>query len=107
MIENRRISTTRWWNKKQIWQIIFFLSLIIFLRLSQSTIFRDFYYLISKPFWPGQYQNEVLRNSYSKELHIKLIQLEKDNSRLRKLLTLQRAVEKDKISAAVISRQTV
>ena len=106
MIENRRISTTRWWNKKQIWRVIFFLLLIFFLRLSKSTIFRDFYYLISKPFWPGQYQNEVLRNSYSKELNIKLFQLEKDNTRLRKLLKLQRVAEEDKISAAVISRQT-
>ena len=106
MIENRRISTTRWWNKKQIWRVIFFLSLILFLRLSKSTIFRDFYYLISKPFWPGQYQNEVLRDSYTKGLNIKLIQLQKDNTRLRKLLKLQRVAEEDKISAAVISRQT-
>tara|TARA_Y100001968_G_scaffold310079_1_gene330660 strand:+ start:1484 stop:2140 length:657 start_codon:yes stop_codon:yes gene_type:complete len=75
-------------------------------RLSKGSIYRDFYYYISQPFWPGKFQREIIKDSNYKELNMKLIQLDKDNKRLRDLLNLQRASDHNKINAAVISRQT-
>tara|TARA_B100000900_G_scaffold386243_1_gene376552 strand:+ start:731 stop:1417 length:687 start_codon:yes stop_codon:yes gene_type:complete len=83
-----------------------FLLLITFLRVSKSLIYRDIYYFISKPLWPGQFQREILLKSYDKELNIKLKQLEKDNLRLRSLLSLKNTPDKLKIDSSVISRNT-
>ena len=85
----RRISSTRWWNKRKVWTLIIGFFFLIFLRISKGTLYRDFYYLISKPFWPGNFQRELLLKNSTKELNIKLRQLEKDNLRLRELLSLQ------------------
>ena len=104
MIKNRRIKTTRWWNSKNLWFLFIFLFLIIFIRFSKSLIYRDIYFLISKPFWPGQFQREILLKSYDKEINIKLKQLEKDNSRLRSLLSLKKTTDDLKIDSSVISR---
>ena len=73
-------------------------------RLSKTFIFWDIYYFITKPFWPGEYQQEILRKSINQELNIKLNQLEKDNLRLRLLLDLQNFSEDNKLNASVISR---
>tara|TARA_B100000900_G_scaffold54806_1_gene40750 strand:- start:1800 stop:2549 length:750 start_codon:yes stop_codon:yes gene_type:complete len=104
MIKNRRISTSRWWNNKKIWIVFIFFILIFFIRFSRSLIFKDVFYFISKPFWPGEYQHQILLKSANKELNIKLNQLEKDNIRLRKVLVLQNVVDKNKINSSVISR---
>ena len=106
MVDNRRISSTRWWNKRKFWFFILFLSTIIFVRFSKGSIYKDFYYIVSKPFWPGQFQQEIIQESQYKELNMKLIQLSKDNKRLRDILKLQSISDKSKISASVISRQT-
>ena len=106
MVKFRRLSTSRWWNKKKSWILILFFFLIFFLRLSKTFIFRDVYYFITKPFWPGEYQQEILRKSINQELNIKLNQLEKDNLRLRQLLDLQSFSEANKLNASVISRNT-
>ena len=106
MIVNRRISSTRWWNKRNLWLLILFLSFISFVRISKGSLYKDFYYFISRPFWPGHFQREILKDSTYKELNIKVSQLDKDNKRLRKLLDLQRAPDNSAINAAVISRQT-
>ena len=106
MINNRRIITARWWNNKKLWFLMIFLLLITFLRFSKSLIYRDIYYFISKPLWPGQFQREILLKSYDKELNIKLMQLEKDNLRLRSLLSLKKTTDKLKIDSSVISRNT-
>tara|TARA_B100000609_G_C17182915_1_gene418128 strand:- start:342 stop:1091 length:750 start_codon:yes stop_codon:yes gene_type:complete len=106
MINNRRIITARWWNNKKLWFLMIFLLLITFLRFSKSLIYRDIYYFISKPLWPGQFQREILLKSYDKELNIKLKQLEKDNLRLRSLLSLKKTTDKLKIDSSVISRNT-
>ena len=66
----------------------------------------DVFYFITKPFWPGEYQQEILRKSINQELNIKLDQLESDNVRLRKLLDLQNFSEANKLNASVISRNT-
>ena len=106
MVDIRRISTNRWWNKKKNWYLFIFLSFLLFVRLSKGSLYKDFYYLISKPFWPGQFQREVLTKSVEQEFLIRLKQLEKDNKRLREILSLQRLSDSESISATVISRKT-
>tara|TARA_Y100001978_G_scaffold84039_1_gene75388 strand:- start:35 stop:718 length:684 start_codon:yes stop_codon:yes gene_type:complete len=83
-----------------------FFSLLLIVRLSKTFIFRDLYYFITKPFWPGEYQQEILRKSANQELNIKLKQLEIDNLRLRKLLDLQNFSEANKLNSSVILRNT-
>ena len=106
MFDIRRISTSRWWHKKKS-RIFFFIFLfLVFVRISKGSIYKDFYYFISKPFWPGQFQREVLLKSVDQESLIKLNLLKKDNTRLRKILSLQKSSSSDNIFAAVISRKT-
>ena len=105
MVDIRRISTNRWWHKKNNWGLFIFLSFLLFVRISKGSLYKDFYYLISKPFWPGQFQKEVLTKSVEQEFFIRLKQLEKDNKRLREILSLQRLSNSEGISAAVISRK--
>ena len=77
MNKTRRITTSRWWNNKNLWFLLTFLFLIVCVRFSKSLIYRDIYYFISQPFWPGNSQREILLESHDKELNTKLIQLEK------------------------------
>ncbi|MBO8230921.1 rod shape-determining protein MreC [Prochlorococcus marinus str. MU1404] len=106
MLDIRRISTNRWWHKKKNW-ILFVISLfLICVRISKGALYKDFYYFISKPFWPGQFQKEVILKSKEKESLMKLNLLEKDNLRLRQILNLQESANSNTISAAVISRKT-
>ena len=106
MLDIRRISTNRWWHKKKNWGLFIFLLFLFFVRISKGSLYKDFYYVISKPFWPGQYQREVLTKSVEQEFLIRLQQLEKDNKRLREILSLQRLSDSESISASVISRKT-
>ena len=106
MNKTRRITTSRWWNNKNLWFLLIFLFLIVFVRISQSLIYRDIYYFLSKPFWPGQFQRELLLESYDKELNTKLKQLKKDNLRLRSLLSLKKVIDDLTIDSSVISRNT-
>ena len=106
MVDIRRISTNRWWLKKKNWYLFLFLSLLFFVRISKGSLYKDFYYLISKPFWPGQFQTELLTKSVEQEFLIRLKQLEKDNKRLREILSLQRLSDSKSIPASVISRKT-
>ena len=106
MVKFRRLSTSRWWNNRSTWIIIIFFSALLIVRLSKTFIFRDLYYFITKPFWPGEYQQEILRKSINQELNIKLNQLEKDNLRLRQLLDLQNFSADNKLNSSVILRNT-
>ena len=106
MVKFRRLSTSRWWNNRSTWIIIIFFSVLLIVRLSKTFIFRDLYYFITKPFWPGEYQQEILRKSLNQELNIKLNQLEKDNLRLRQLLDLQNFSADNKLNSSVILRNT-
>ena len=106
MVDIRRISTNRWWHNKKNWSLFLFLLFLFFVRISKGSLYKDFYYLISKPFWPGQFQREVLTKSVEQEFLIRSKQLEKDNKRLRQILSLQRLSDPESISAAVISRKT-
>ena len=106
MVDIRRISTNRWWNKKKNWGFLIFLLFLLFVRISKGSFYKDLYFLISKPFWPGEFQKEVLTKSVQQEFLIRFKQLEKDNKRLREILSLQRLSDSESISAAVISRKT-
>jgi rod shape-determining protein MreC len=105
MLDIRRISTNRWRHKKNSWIFFGIFLLLVFVRISKGSIYKDFYYFISKPFWPGQFQKEIVLESISKEYLIKLNLLKKDNLRLRRILSLQESSNDYNISAAVISRK--
>ncbi|MCR8539193.1 MAG: rod shape-determining protein MreC [Prochlorococcus marinus CUG1439] len=105
MLDIRRISNSRWWHKKNYWILFISFLVLVFLRISKGSIYKDFYYFISKPFWPGQFQREVILKSIDQESLIKLNLLKKDNIRLREILSLQASFSNDNISAAVISRK--
>ena len=106
MLDIRRISTSRWWHKKKNWVLFVIFLFLVFVRISKGSVFKDFYYFISKPFWPGQFQKEVILKSKNQESLINLHLLREDNKRLRKILSLKESYNKDNISAAVISRKT-
>ena len=106
MFDIRRISTSRWWHKKKSWTFFGIFLFLVFVRISKGSFYKDFYYFISKPFWPGQFQKEVILESTNQEYLMKLNILKKDNIRLRKILSLQESSEDDHIPAAVISRKT-
>ena len=106
MLNIRRISTSRWWHKKKNWLFFAIFLFLVFVRISKGAFYKDFYYFISKPFWPGQFQKELILKSIDQESLIKLNLIKKDNIRLRKILSLQESSNNDNISAAVISRKT-
>ena len=106
MLSIRRISTSRWWHKKKNWILFGIFLFLVFVRILKGSYYKDFYYFISRPFWPGQFQKEVILNSSNQESLIKLNLLKKDNKRLREILNLQQSSKSDIISAAVISRKT-
>ena len=106
MLDIRRISTSRWWHKKKNWIFFGILLFLVFIRISKGSIYKDFYYFISKPFWPGQFQKEIILESVNQEYLIHSNLLKKDNIRLREILSLQKSSIDDTISAAVISRKT-
>jgi len=106
MFDIRRISSSRWWHKKKVWIFFGIFLFLVFVRFSKGSLYKDFYYFISKPFWPSQFQKEIILKSIDQESLIKLNLLKKDNIRLRKILYLQESTNNDNISAAVISRKT-
>ena len=106
MLDIRRISTSRWWHKKKNWLFFAIFLFLVFVRISKGAFYKDFYYFISKPFWPGQFQKEIVLESIDQEYLIKLNLLKKDNIRLRQILSLQELSNDEHISAAVISRKT-
>tara|TARA_Y100000991_G_scaffold56604_1_gene41403 strand:+ start:116 stop:871 length:756 start_codon:yes stop_codon:yes gene_type:complete len=106
MLDIRRISSSRWWHKKKNWVFFGIFLFLLFIRISKGSLYKDFYYFISRPFWPGQFQKEVILKSIDQESLIKLNLLKKDNIRLRQILSLQKSSINNTISAAVISRKT-
>ena len=106
MLDIRRISTNRWWHKKKNWIFFVIFLFLVCVRISKGSIYKDLYYFISRPFWPGQFQKELILKSIDQESLIKLNLLKKDNERLREILSLQALSNNDNISAAVISRKT-
>ncbi len=106
MLDLRLISNSRWWHKKKNWILFSIFLFLVFVRISKGSLYKDFYFFLSKPFWPGQFQKEVILKSKEQESLIELNLLKKDNRRLREILSLQKLSNNDTISAAVISRKT-
>ena len=106
MSDIRRIHTNRWWHKKKNWILLVSFLFLVFARISKGYIYKDLYYFLSKPFWPGQFQKEVIIKSVEQEFFIKSNLLREDNKRLREILSLQSLSDVNTISAAVISRKT-
>ncbi len=106
MFSIRRISTSRWWHKKKNWILVATFLFLVFVRIAKGSFYKDFYFFISKPFWPGKFQKEIVLGSMDQEHLIKLNLLKKDNLRLRRILSLQESSDDDHITAAVISRKT-
>ena len=106
MINVRRISSSSSWHKKKNWILFAIFLFLIFVRISKGALFMDFYYFISRPFWPGEFQKELIIESINQEYLVKSNLLKKDNIRLREILSLQNSSINDTISAAVISRKT-
>ena len=106
MLDIRRISTNRWWHKKNNWALFGIFLFLVFVRISKGSIYKDFYFYISKPFWPGEFQKEIILKSKDQEFLIELNILKRDNKRLREILDLQESSKNETISAAVISRKT-
>ena len=106
MLGIRRMSTSRWWHKKNNWMLFAIFLFLVFVRISKGSLYKDFYYFISKPFWPGPSQKEVILKSSNQESLMKLTLLKRDNIRLREILNLRESSNNDTISAAVISRKT-
>ena len=73
-------------------------------RLSKGAVVSDAYALLSRPFWPGSAQSEWLRSAQRTDQQARLLQLERDNQRLRSLLGLERSAEGLQ-AAPVISRE--
>ena len=88
MLGIRRISTNRWYKKKN-WIFFAIFLFLVFVRISKGSFYKDLYYFISKPFWPGQFQKQIVLESIDQEYLIKLNLLKKDNLRLRQILSLQ------------------
>ena len=76
------------------------------LRLSRELFIKIFIFLFLNLFGPGKFQKEIVIESINQEYLIKLNLLEKDNIRLRQILSLQELSNDEHISAAVISRKT-
>ena len=89
MLDIRRISNSRWWHKKKNWLLFAIFLFLVFVRISKGAFYKDLYYFISKPFWPGQFQKELILKSIDQESLVKLNLVMSDNVRLRKILSLQ------------------
>ncbi len=96
----------RWKTWKRFIPWLLLLSSFGFIRLSKGAAFLDFYAFVTRPFWPGPAQRDWLQSGFLIEQNAKLILLEKDNQRLRRLLAIEQKSEKTRKSAAVISRSS-
>jgi rod shape-determining protein MreC len=88
----------------EAWPWWLLLLALVGVRLSKGAFFADGYALLSRPFWPGSAQSEWLRSAQLVADKARLADLERDNSRLRQMLQLERS-SAGLVSAAVIARQ--
>jgi rod shape-determining protein MreC len=89
---------------QQAWPWLLVLLALLAVRLSKGAVVVDAYALLSRPFWPGPAQSEWLRSARRVEDEARLTQLQRDNQRLRNLLSLQ-SRSPERLPAAVISRE--
>ncbi len=86
--------------------ILFLGALLFFIRLTKGAGYLDLYSIILKPILPGTAQREWIQAGENIERNIRLKLLERDNTRLRKALSLKAFDGDQRISAAVISRSS-
>ena len=95
---------SRWRGGRRLWPWLGLLGVLALVRVSKGAGFVDAYALLSRPFWPGSAQKEWVQSAGSLEQKAQLELLRQDNTRLRKLLELNRQGGKGQVPAAVISR---
>ena len=92
--------------KSRFW-VIFLLGTLLFgIRWTKGAGYLDLYSILLKPILPGTAQKEWIMEGENIERNIMLKSLEKDNTRLRKALSLKEFNSVERISAAVISRSS-
>tara|TARA_Y100001970_G_scaffold294301_1_gene450116 strand:+ start:19404 stop:20162 length:759 start_codon:yes stop_codon:yes gene_type:complete len=96
---------SKWWYTNNIWKLPLIFSLLIFIRLNQGFLLNDFYFIITRPFWPGESRRSIVQEMINVSNSVELRQLKNDNQRLREILSLQSVDNKNNISASVISRK--
>ncbi len=79
-------------------------SAAFWVRQTQGSLLFEIYHWISLPFQPSAAQQEILVNSRTEELEIKLQELEKQNSSLKQLLNYTKTKEPKGIVAPVVGR---
>ncbi len=92
--------------KRRFWSILLFGSLLFLIRWTKGAGYLDLYSVLLKPILPGTAQREWIKEGENIERNIRLKLLEKDNSRLRRALSLKNFNPDQRISAAVISRSS-
>ncbi len=97
------ISRFRFWRR--IGPSLLLIGAFGLIRLSKGALFSEIYALLTRPFWPGTSQKEWIQSGAYFEYQTRISLLEKDNKRLREMLSLERSSNSFSISAAVISRQ--
>tara|TARA_Y100001968_G_scaffold314434_1_gene339769 strand:- start:10926 stop:11669 length:744 start_codon:yes stop_codon:yes gene_type:complete len=106
MVQFRKLIIFRYLYKRVFWNSLLLLSVLTIIRFSKGAIFLDLYSALIRPFWPGTLQKEWVQIGNDLEQKIKIDLLEKDNYRLREILDLKTFSSENKVSAAVISRNT-
>ncbi len=106
MANLRRSISSRWWYKRAVWFFVILVSFLGVIRWNKGTGLIDTYSLLIRPFGPAASQKDWIKDSHNLQQKMKIDLLEKDNQRLRLLLSLQNSFKKERVSAAVIARQT-
>ena len=84
---------------------LFLAGILCFVRFTKGAGFLDTFAFVSRPFWPGPAQSEWIKQGINVEYQAKISLLEKDNQRLREMLSLQQLSSKNFVSAPVIARR--
>ena len=87
------------------WSLFLLAGIFFLIRFSKGALFLDAFSFVSRPFWPGPAQSEWIINGIQLEDKARLLLLEEDNRRLRKILELKNQSPNKNISAAVIARR--
>ncbi len=93
-----------YWPKRFPW--ILLILVLWCVRWTKGAGFADVYAFLSRPLWPGSSQKEWIQKGYELENLARIDLLEKDNIRLREMLSLSNSSKVGLVSAAVIARTT-
>ncbi len=105
MSEFRARYTKKFIYKKRFWISFCFLIFFILIRISKGSLILDLYSQIITPIFSETISEEISDNRKIIDQDIKIKLLQKDNNRLRNILSLNSFNSSDKINAIVISRK--